>query len=294
MELCIILFLICLFMIVFEVIRELCCFQVTHYTAGSPKLAGLCRSRKIVFLSDLHNYRYGKKNKALYTAIEKEQPDLILIGGDMLIRSDGYTYEHTAEFLSGLPGICPVYYANGNHEQKLKERPGKYKQSYRDYKARLLKAGICFLENESEIFEWEGARIRVTGLEIPIHGYDYAPKGKIKKEDLEERIGDAGKAYEILLAHHPGHMKVYREWGADLILSGHYHGGVIRIPGVGGVIAPDFTLFPRYSGGCYQVDGACAVVSRGLGVHSVPARLFNSAEVVVVELNGNQKYSLEK
>ncbi len=267
-----------------EIIRELRCFQVTHYTADSPKLAGLERGRKLIFLSDLHNYRYGKKNEILYEAIAEEKPDLILIGGDMLIRTDGYSYGHTAEFLSGLPRICPVYYANGNHEQKLKERPRKYRQSYREYKERLLRAGIHFLENDSAVFRWGRARVRITGLEIPMRGYERAAKGKVRVKDIEERVGKAGEAYEILLAHHPGHVEAYQEWGADLILCGHYHGGVVGIPGIGGVIAPDFTPFPKFSGGCYQAKEACVVVSRGLGVHSVPIRLFNPAEVIAVEL----------
>jgi predicted MPP superfamily phosphohydrolase len=278
--------LICLTAMIGEILRELRCFRVTRYTVRSPKLAGLGRQRKLIFLSDLHNYRYGENNDALYDAIAKEKPDLILIGGDMLIRTDGNSYERTAEFLARLPKLCPVYHANGNHEQKLKERPKKYKQSYRDYKGRLLKAGVRFLENASVTVEWEEARLKITGLEIPMRGYERAARGQIRAEDLEKRIGRSGEAFEILMAHHPGHVKAYREWGADLILCGHYHGGVIGIPGIGGVIAPDFTPFPRYSGGCYREGDASVVVSRGLGVHSVPIRLFNPAEAVAVELAG--------
>lgn len=273
---------------VVEIIRELHSFKVTRYKVSSVKLAGLSGAKKIIFLSDMHNYCYGKDNEKLFHAIETEKPDLILIGGDMLLRSDGNDYGGTVRFLSGLPKICKVYCANGNHEQKLKEQPKRYKQSYEEYKRLLVKAGIHFLENESEEFDWDGKQIRVTGLEIPMKAYERFRRDRLKVREIEERIGKSKAVYEILLAHHPGYTEVYQEWGADLILCGHYHGGVIGIPGNGGIIAPDFTLLPRYSGGCYPVKNSAAVVSRGLGAHSVPVRLMNPAEIVVIELVGSQ------
>lgn len=268
-----------------ELVRELRCFRVTRYKVTSKKLSGLIEPKKIVFLSDLHNYCYGRENESLFRTIEKEKPDLILIGGDMLLRRDPYSYEHSVKFLSRLPAICPVYHANGNHEQKMKECPGKYKRSFRDYKRLLERTGIHFLENESAAVDWDESKIRITGLEIPLCGYERWARNRLVKADIEEKIGEAGDAYEILMAHHPAHIRAYRDWGADLILSGHYHGGVVRIPGIGGVVAPDFTLFPEYSGGGYRLEEGFAVVSRGLGVHSVPVRFLNPAEVVVVEFS---------
>ena len=204
-----------------EIARELCVFHVTRYTVTSPKLSGLKASKKIVFLSDLHNYCYRKDNEPLFSAVAKEKPDLILIGGDMLLRKDPFSYTHTVRFLSRLPAVCPVYYANGNHEQKMKEYPRKYRRSFQVYKSRLEKAGIQFLENESAILSWEGIKIRITGLEIPLRGYERRARRRIGKKDIEAKIGGAGDEYEILLAHHPAHIRAYRDWGADLIFSGH-------------------------------------------------------------------------
>ena len=130
---------------VLEIVRELHSFKVTRYRVSSVKLAGLRSKRKIIFLSDLHNYCYGRDNEPLFRAIEKERPDLILIGGDMLLRSDGNNYSGTVRFLSGLTSICKVYCGNGNHEQKLKEQPWRFEQSYQEYKALLVKAGIHLL-----------------------------------------------------------------------------------------------------------------------------------------------------
>ena len=166
----------------------------------------------------------------------------------------------------------------------MKEYPWKYKRSFKAYKKELEKAGIRFLENESVTVLWDDEKIRITGLEIPLGGYERRARNRVKAADIEKKVGRAGEAYQILLAHHPAHIEAYLDWGADLILSGHYHGGVVGIPGIGGVIAPDFTLFPEYSGGCYRFGEEAAVVSRGLGVHSVPVRFLNPAEVVAVEI----------
>lgn len=278
--------LIFLSAVILEVIRELHVFRVVRYQVRHVKLAGLKRSRKLIFLSDLHNCCYGRENDKLFIAIENERPDLILIGGDMLLRRDGWSYGQTVEFICRLPKICKVYYANGNHEQKLKEWPERYRQSYKEYRKRLVRAGVHFLENESDTTRWDDVQIRITGLEIPLGNYERFGRRKLGVDELERRIGKAGGAYEILLAHHPGYARDYQRWGADLILSGHYHGGVVGIPG-GGVIAPDFRLFPEYSGGCYRIGDATAVVSRGLGAHSIPIRFMNPAEAVVVEVSGD-------
>ena len=268
-----------------ENIRELHGFRTTVYKIASPKLMGLQEEKRIVFLSDLHNYSYGEENGRLFQAIISARPDLILIGGDMLVRKDGNSYEDTLRFLCRLPSICKVYYANGNHEQKLKERPEAYSQSYKDYQSRLCSAGIVFLENESVRIPWDDAGICITGLEIGLDGYRKFGRRPMEEEEIESRVGAADSSYQILLAHNPAYVEAYRKWGADLILSGHLQGGIVRIPGIGGVIAPDLTLVPKYSGDIYREEDATVVVSKGLGAHSVPIRLLNPAEMVVLVLN---------
>lgn len=198
-------------------------------------------------LSDLHNRMYGKENERLLESIKNQHPDLILIGGDMLVRKDGNSYDGTVRFLEKLPAICPVYCANGNHEQKLKELPDKYEQSYEGYKKALTACGIHMLENASETVRLDEAPVRISGLEIPLGAYARLGKKDLPLKEITDRIGEHGEEYQILLAHHPGYIQEYLEYGADMILSGHYHGGVMQLPGIGGVISPDFTLFPKYS-----------------------------------------------
>lgn len=272
-----------------EMIRELRDFRVTKYRICSQKLNGIKREKKIIFLSDLHNRMYGEENERLLKSIRNQHPDLILIGGDMLVRKDGNSYDKTVHFLAKLPGICPVYCANGNHEQKLKELPDKYEQSYEEYKKALTASGIHMLENASETVKLEEVPVKLSGLEIPLGAYARFGKKELSLKEITDRIGEHGDDYQILLAHHPGYMKEYLTYGADLILGGHYHGCVVQLPWIGGVISTNFTLFPKYSGGIYQEGEQTAVVSRGLGTHSVPLRLWNWPELIVLELSGNER-----
>lgn len=272
-----------------EMIRELRDFRVTKYRICSQKLNGIKREKKIIFLSDLHNRMYGEENERLLESIRNQHPDLILIGGDMLVRKDGNSYDKTVHFLAKLPGICPVYCANGNHEQKLKELPDKYEQSYEEYKKALTASGIHMLENASETVKLEEVPVKLSGLEIPLGAYARFGRKELSLKEITDRIGEHGDDYQILLAHHPGYMKEYLAYGADLILGGHYHGCVVQLPGIGGVISTNFTLFPKYSGGIYQEGEQTAVVSRGLGTHSVPLRLWNWPELIVLELSGNER-----
>lgn len=272
-----------------EMIRELRDFRVTKYRICSQKLNGIKREKKIIFLSDLHNRMYGEENERLLESIRNQHPDLILIGGDMLVRKDGNSYDKTVHFLAKLPGICPVYCANGNHEQKLKELPDKYEQSYEEYKKALTASGIHMLENASETVKLDEVPVKLSGLEIPLGAYARFGKKELSLKEITDRIGEHGDDYQILLAHHPGYMKEFLAYGADLILGGHYHGCVVQLPGIGGVISTNFTLFPKYSGGIYQEGEQTAVVSRGLGTHSVPLRLWNWPELIVLELSGNER-----
>lgn len=272
-----------------EMIRELRDFRVTKYRICSQKLNGIKKEKKIIFLSDLHNRMYGEENERLLESIRNQHPDLILIGGDMLVRKDGNSYDKTVHFLAKLPGICPVYCANGNHEQKLKELPDKYEQSYEEYKKALTASGIHMLENASETVKLDEMPVKLSGLEIPLGAYARFGKKELSLKEITDRIGEHGDDYQILLAHHPGYMKEYLAYGADLILGGHYHGCVVQLPGIGGVISTNFTLFPKYSGGIYPEGEQTAVVSRGLGTHSVPLRLWNWPELIVLELSGNER-----
>ena len=274
-------------LVVAEIIRELHTFRVVHYRIQTPKLSKKTTGKKIVFLSDLHNCCYGKQNDKLIKAVREAHPELIFIVGDMLVGKAGASYRTAAEFVTSLPQICPVYYVNGNHEQRMREHPEKYGNAYFEYQKELKDAGVQFLINETQSLNWEGNSVAVTGLEIPETCYRHGKRAEMNLEEARERVGTATSAgYQILLVHQPDYMAVYKEWGADLILSGHLHGGIVRIPGLGGVISPQIGIFPKYSGDLYQEGDTSIVVSKGLGTHTVNIRLLNPAEIVVLHIEG--------
>ena len=283
------LILICVIIFIFitEWIREIVTFKVTHYNITSDKLHDLQRERKVVFLSDLHNNRYGKDNEKLLTAVKEQNPHLIVIGGDMLVGKADLSFRVAEKFVSKLTEICPVYYANGNHEQRMKVYTDTYGTMFQEYKEKLEKRGVNFIENTCAEINWDGCQIKIHGLEIPVQYYKKFRKQTLPVDVVREQIGKLdADCYNILLAHNPTYTKTYLEWGADLILSGHFHGGVVRIPKLGGIITPQWHMFPKYSGEITEKEGKYVVVSKGLGAHTLKIRFLNPAEVIVLHLNG--------
>lgn len=261
-------------------------FVIPRYVFSSDKLKKDCR---FVFLSDLHGKEYGAGNERLLRAIDEAAPDFVLVGGDMLTAKPGVSFQKAVDFLLKCREKYPVYYAIGNHEYRLSIYPEIYGTMYGDYRKSLegMEKSVCFLDNESCILPEYG--IRVTGLTIGREYYKRFQKRKLKEGYLEQRAGRAdGASYQILLAHNPEYFPDYAAWSPELVLSGHIHGGVARFPGVGGMVSPSMFPFPRYDGGLFEKNGSRMVVSRGLGAHTIPVRLFNPGELVVVELKAGK------
>lgn len=255
-------------------------FVIKKYTFESDKLKKDCR---LVFLSDLHNKEYGIGNERLLQSIEKLAPNAVLIGGDMLNAKPGASFQKGAELVLKCGEKYSVYYALGNHEYRARIYPENYDTMYLDYMESFKDSGITFLDNESCMLPEFG--IRLTGLTIDREYYKRFVKRKLKEGYLKETIGEAdASSYQILLAHNPEFFPDYAVWKPELVLSGHVHGGVARIPGFKGVIAPSLMPFPHYDGGLFEEHGSRMIISRGLGMHTIPVRLFNPGEVVVVEL----------
>lgn len=269
-----------------EMVREQMDFRVRHYRINTDRLPEGERIR-FVFASDLHGKQYGKENRRLLEAVKHTEPDFILLGGDLLTRSVPASDRIAAAFCQDLANTVPIYGANGNHEQKMKENPLRYGDRYAKYKNSLKKAGILLLENETSVIRKKNFQINVTGIEIPLSNYGHFVKKSLTQETIRSLVGKPERnAFTILLAHNPVYMEEYWNWGADLVFSGHLHGGVVRLPYLGGVITPQIQFFPKYSGDLYQKNGHWAAVSRGLGTHTVNVRLFNMAELVCLDLTG--------
>lgn len=283
---------------VFEMYREIHHFCITRYEIKSSRLSGLRRETKILFLSDLHNRIYGHDNQDLMQAVRDENPDLILIGGDMLVGKENVSFSTALNFVRQLPSVCRVFYVNGNHEGRMKESPDIYNGAYEEYRYFLKEAGVIFLENEICDITLNGQELSVCGLELPGCTYRKFHKSDINAGVIEKFLGVSSvknrlkadsdlkknSCFTILLAHNPAYMNAYLDWGADLILSGHLHGGLIRIPGLGGIITPQGFLFPKYSGEMTREGGQTVIVSRGLGSHTLNIRLFNTPELISITL----------
>ena len=244
---------------------------------------GLKRKYQFVMLSDLHNKCYGKHNERLFAAICAQKPESVLIAGDMLTSRLPERFGPALELTERLAERFPVYYANGNHEYRMKTDEECYGTGYVRYHDELVKKGVVFLENDSVCLSEAG--IRLYGAEIGKEYYQKMKQGRMTVSYLESLIGRPEKgAYNILIAHNPDYFPVYAGWGADLVLSGHVHGGIMRLPVLGGVISPSLRLFPKYDGGCFREGESTMILGRGLGSHTVPIRIFNPGELIVVSL----------
>ena len=256
-------------------------FVVRHYSLRDQRIK---KPVKAVVLADLHNKRYGKENECLLQAIDEIRPDMILIAGDILTAKPKASLETAVDLLTKLAGKYPIYYGNGNHEHRLKLYLENYGDMAERYEETLQKIGIRRLVNEHTVLEESG--ICIYGSEIDKLYYKRFGIQPMDPEYLKSLLGQpSAEKYTILIAHNPDYFPKYADWGADLVLAGHVHGGMVRVPIWGkGVVSPNVRLFPKYDGGEFTLGKTRMLLSRGLGMHTIPIRLFNPGEVLEVDL----------
>lgn len=240
------------------------------------------KNRRLVFLSDLHDHEFGPKNERLLAAIDEVKPDAVLIGGDMMVTRENVDLTVSLDLIGELVKRCPVYYGNGNHETRMNWNRKTYGDLYDSYSKKLKQMGVVFLSNENRLF---GDDISIAGIDLAGRYYTKFHPARLYPEAIKRLAGPADRdVFQILLCHSPLFFDSCRKWGADLTLSGHFHGGTIRIPYLGGVMTPQFQFFLPWCAGTFEENGKYMIVSRGLGTHSVNIRLNNKPQVVVVDL----------
>ena len=273
--------------------RDMNRFVVVSYDVEAKDLQG---SFKICLLADLHDTTYGDHNDTLIEAIRNSEPDIILFPGDLITAYHAGPIEvqqvHTkdaTDFMRALCDIAPVYFSPGNHETKLKQNKKSNGDLCRKMYEEMRAAGITILENESTLFRTpSGEEVRITGLELSYDYFAHFHKYPMKADYLEGRIGALDEAhYTILMAHNPQYFEEYADYGANLTVSGHVHGGVIRLPLLGGVMSPAVIPFPKYDGGIFRIEDKTMVLSRGLGMHTIRVRAGNPGEVVIINVQGS-------
>ncbi|WP_029321179.1 metallophosphoesterase [Butyrivibrio sp. AE3004] len=258
-------------------------FVVRNYEIHSDKIK---KDAVFCLLSDLHEKQFGEGNSELLKAIDKISPDIILIAGDLLTafnESGQDHYEEIGDFVAKLCSRYPVYAANGNHEYKMDLLGGHRKEVYTKYAKKITDAGCVHLRNTGTYLE--DYNMEIHGLEL---GYEYfrkVVKRPMPENHIEQYFGKPCESrFQLLIAHNPIYFEDYVKWGADLTVSGHVHGGIIRIPFIGGVISPAMVLFPKYDGGLFELTNKKMVLSRGLSTHSVPIRFNNPGELCVIKI----------
>lgn len=251
--------------------------QVTYADVAPKGLPAEFDGYKIVHLSDLHGHEYGEGSGELLKLVAEQRPDLIVVTGD-LIDQEGQL-EMVPALAKGLAAIAPTYYVTGNHEWATAGGTGTVKE----LKALLKECGATPLSNQYEVLGRGGGKIALAGVDDP-NGYaDQTTPAQLRARIEQEEPG----LFTLLLAHRNDHFGVYVNAGYDLVLSGHGHGGIVRLPFVGGLLGTDRKLFATWDAGVYTLRDSTLFVSRGLGNNTVPYkgfRLFNRPELAVVTL----------
>lgn len=235
-----------------------------------PQFDGL----RVAELSDLHGRSFGKNNVRLLRTLQKARPDMICICGDLFDEKADLTM--LEPLLTGLTDIAPVYYVTGNHEWQVK--------NLREILQKMRAWGVTVLENEERVLSRGGAEMVVAGVHDPCGPYDMKTPAALVRELRSAQ----GNDFILMLSHRNDELAMWSQLGVQLVLSGHCHGGVVRLPFVGGVFGTRRELFPEYDAGVYRQDGTTLFVSRGLGYTNVHFRLFNRPHVPIMILRSGK------
>jgi len=249
---------------------------ITKYNFSSKKITSDFEGFTIAQISDLHNKLFGNDQAKILNKLKSISPDIIVVTGDLIDRRK-YNLDIAMTFISGAVKIAPVYYVSGNHEA--------WSGNFPLIKKRLVEAGVNVLDDIAVELTKGKTSINIVGLsDTDFLTSDYIEGTNTSKTIEQLKQWSMGKNFKILLSHRPELFYLYSENSMDLVFTGHAHGGQIRIPFIGGLIAPDQGIFPKYSSGSYSKDSTTMFVSRGLGNSIFPVRVFNRPEIVVVTL----------
>jgi predicted MPP superfamily phosphohydrolase len=256
-------------------------FDVTRLRYASPLLPPLPDGLTLAHISDLHNRRFQGGPQPLIDLLRAEKPDIIAVTGDLIdrFRPD---IETAVAFIRLAAAVAPVYFVPGNHEF----RSGQYEALL----PRLAASGVHVLDDGAETAAVRGVRFTVAGLRDPAFFTDRS--GRADNKTLAEREAALrrllpGSGFTLLLSHRPELFGMYARCGVPLALTGHAHGGQVRLFGRG-LYAPGQGVFPRYTSGLHRRGDTAMIVSRGLGGRLCRLRLFNRPEVVVIFMRNEE------
>ncbi|MCI8273988.1 MAG: metallophosphoesterase [Clostridia bacterium] len=250
--------------------------QVSNYNIINNNISVDFNNYKIVQISDFHNNKSNTLINDLIKEIEKQKPNIIVLTGD-LIDSNKTDIEVAIDFIKNINNIAPIYFISGNHESNI--------SNYSEFKEQLEENNVIILDNKVEILKINESEINLIGIDDPrMTNENGVSDSEIVKVELANEKYNENK-YSILLSHRPELFDTYVEKGINLILTGHAHGGQIRIPFIGGIVAPNQGFFPKYTSGIFEENKTTMVVSRGIGNSILPFRINNRPELVIITLN---------
>lgn len=250
--------------------------ELNCLTISSEGLPEVFEGYRIAHISDVHNIEMGKDNEKLLDMLREASPNIIAITGD-LIDSRNTDIEIALRFMQKAVKIAPCYYVMGNHETRVSK--------YDELKIGMETAGVVILADTKTEISLENEKITLIGVNDPSHQTDYlfGDSGTVIDNKLNE-LHTENDGFIVLLSHRPELFEVYADNGINLVLSGHAHGGQFRLPLVGGLVAPNQGLFPKYDAGLYTQGHTNMVVSKGIGNSIIPFRFNNNPEVILIEL----------
>jgi len=235
---------------------------------------------KIVLISDLHSTIFGEDQSVLIDMIKEIEPDLIFLSGDII--DDVVPVTGTRLLLSGISGVAPIYYVTGNHEYRS--------HKIHEIREELVSWGVIILSDSYVKITINSNEIIIAGIEDP-DKKRYETPAYDQDDSMEEAFRELDNVplYKILIAHRPERIESYKRYSFDLVLSGHAHGGQVRLPPhINGLYAPHQGFFPKYAGGIYIHENLKHIVSRGLSITPWIPRIFNPPELVVVIIESNE------
>jgi predicted MPP superfamily phosphohydrolase len=252
--------------------------DISHYAVDNIEIPMEFDGVKILQISDLHSKSFGKDQKRLIEIIRSLKPDFIFLTGDLIDYRSNRIAPCT-DLITGIKDVAPIYFVTGNHEEAS--------SVYLTFKQMLQDNGVIILDDASAVLRKGEGEILVSGIsDREVLRNSQSGKSLQFKSTLSSLAKD-DEYYQILLAHRPELINYYSEANFDLVFSGHAHGGQVRLPFVGGLVAPGQGLFPEYTENVHVVGDTSMVISRGLGNSLIPQRLFNHPEIVVVTLNSS-------
>lgn len=257
---------------------------VTRYQIKDILIPRSFQGFHIVQLSDLHNVSFGKNNEELIRAVAKLKPDIILVTGDMIVGKPGKDVSFAADTMNTLANVAPVYFSMGNHELRASIYTELYQGMWEEFLEKLS-PDIHLLFDQKTMLIREDSRIWLYGLNLTPELYKRVLLTPMEKGYLDSLFGKCDpEEYHIFMAHNPDYFEDYAAWGANLTFSGHVHGGMIRIPFLGGALSPMIHFFPKYDKGLFKYSGKYMILSGGLGNHTFKFRVNNLPEIVSVTL----------